>query len=95
MPRYIIKLEDKYMEWSTVVDAPITYLLTYEQLTEYIKDEYGSQGLNNLSDRMKRVEEHGSSSPYHTTNQIIKHNRAGKNETHLSKKELIKQYQYK
>jgi len=29
MPRYIIKLEDYYLEWSTVVDAPVTFGATW------------------------------------------------------------------
>ena len=65
MPRYIIKLPtpigDRYLEWSSIVDAPITYGLTLEEFTDYYRSEYGDQGMRDLPDRMARVEATGTS----------------------------------
>ena len=62
MPKYIIKIKDKYLEWSTVVDAPVTYGLSLEEFTKYYAEEYGQQGMRGLPDRLKRVESKGTSS---------------------------------
>lgn len=49
MPRYICKLQDGdtayYMEWSTVVDAPVTFGMTLEEFMEHYREEYGKRGL--------------------------------------------------
>lgn len=93
MPRYIIKLEDKYLVWSTVVDAPITNGMTIEELTEFIEWQHGQDGLSDLPDRLKRVEEKGISAfNYDSVDEIIAYNRAGKDETCLTKEALIEKY---
>lgn len=93
MGRFIIKLEDKYLEWSTVVDAPVTFGMTLDEFKAYYKDEYGASGMHGLDERLKRVEEKGTSSMIDDSlDSVISHNRAGKNETHLSKKKLIEWY---
>jgi hypothetical protein len=35
MPKFIIKVKDKYVEWSTVSDSPTSYLMTREEAIEY------------------------------------------------------------
>lgn len=67
MSRYIIKLTDKrdlkdyYLEWSTIVDAPVTYGMYLEGFKAYYQQEYGRSGMRELPERLKRVEEKGTS----------------------------------
>jgi len=82
------------MEWSTVVDAPVTFGMTLEEFTAHYKDEYGRHGLQfEFEQRMKRVEEKGTSSQLHdSVDEVISGNRAGKNETCLTKEQIIAGY---
>ena len=94
MAHFIIKLKQYYYIWSSVVDAPITDSLDLEQLTNWIKQQEGEEGLRKLPERLKRVEEKGTSAfNYSSVEELISYNRAGENETHLSMDELIKEYQ--
>lgn len=67
MPRHIIKLTDPatstdyYLEWSTIVDSPITYGMSLEEFKEYYKEEYGRQGMLDLDQRLALVEKNGIS----------------------------------
>jgi len=98
MPRYIVKMEkdgvEAYMEWSTIVDAPVTYLMPLEEFKDYYRDEYGRHGMNDLGDRMGRVEETGISA--HDGVCVLKtlwsYNRAGSGETQLTKDEIWQKY---
>jgi hypothetical protein len=100
MPTYIIKLTDEkdntdyYMEWSTVVDAPITYGLSLEEFKEYYQTQYGTAGMRDLGYRMERVEEKGTSAlpPFDNMDEVLKHNRAGEGETCLDKEGLLERY---
>ena len=93
MPHYIIKIKDKYFEWSTIVDAPITYGMTLRQLEKYIKAEYGNNGLEDLPQRLERVAEYGTSAaPYATLEELVEYNRAGENETRLTIDEIYEKY---
>lgn len=93
MGRFIIKIKDLYCEWSTIVDAPVTYLGTLEQLKLYIKEKYGTEGMDRLKKRLERVEERGTSSFTHgSIEEAISCNRAGDNETELSLDEIYEKY---
>lgn len=97
MPRMIIKLSegkrDWYLEYSTVVDAPINYGMSLEEFKEYYQEEYGKSSMGELEKRLMRVEEKGSSSMIHKgLNDTIDYNRAGKGETCLSKEQMIEHY---
>ena len=93
MPRYILKLENWYFEWSTIVDAPITYGMTLDEFKEYYRMEYGNRGMGTLSERLERVEESGTSAvPTQTANQLIQFNRAGNNEENLSRELILDKY---
>ena len=93
MGKFIIKIKDRYFEWSTIVDAPVTYGMTLDELKEYIKEEYGNEGLSGLPQRLERVEKYGTSSHYHeSVKQLCSSNRAGENEKHISLKQIYKQY---
>ncbi len=98
MPRYICKFrdgdKDYYMEWSTVVDAPVTFGMSLEEFKEHYKEEYGNQGMRmEFEERMKRVEEKGTSSRLDdSVEDMIQGNRAGKDETCLTVEQIIEGY---
>ena len=93
MPRHIIKLRDKYLEWSTIVDAPLTPGLTLEQLQEHIGNKYGLDRLKYLPSRLERVEKYGTSKLEGVSvADLIAGNRAGENETRLTEDEIYEQY---
>ena len=78
--------------YNTVSDGPrFVSGLTLEQVRIFTKEEYGNQGLKNLSERIKRAIEKGTSSYDHDSlDETIQLNRAGINEEHLSSEEFIK-----
>lgn len=93
MSRYIIKIRGYYLEWSTIVDAPITYGMTLEELKEYIRLEYGRNGLLQLPARLDRVEEYGTSCfDGRSVKSVIHDNRAGWNEETLTLDEIYEKY---
>ena len=94
MGRFIVKLDDYYLEWSTIVDAPITYGMKLKEFKEFYKDEYGNRGMEELPKRLERVENQGVSAyhPYNNLENLITGNRAGDNEEELTKQEIIKGY---
>ena len=99
MPRYLLKLTDKqgndfYMEWSTVVDAPVTYGMPLEEFTQFYREEYGNSSMRGeFQDRMERVEKNGSSHRRGESAQdIIECNRAGEGETELSYEDIVRIY---
>lgn len=97
MPRMIVKLTegDKswYLEWTTVSDSPRTWGMSLEDFKQSYKEEHGRHGMYELEERLKRVEEKGTSSLVdNSAEEVIRHNRAGKNETCLSKQQIIDFY---
>jgi hypothetical protein len=98
MPRYIIRLDDGgtayYLEWSTIVDAPVTYGMTLDQFTTWYGEEYGRAGLEELPPRMKRVNQTGVSCVWQgsTVDGLIRANRVGTGRTCLSKEQIIDHY---
>jgi hypothetical protein len=100
MPRFIIKLEDGdrewLLEWSTVVDAPVTYGMSRADFRTWYGIEYGERevrpslgGMSNLDFRLARVDATGSSSiDGATVDDIISGNRAGDGESELTKEEI-------
>lgn len=96
MPKYILKLtdgpKDYYLEWSTVVDAPVTFGLSLDEFKEFYRGEYGASGMNGFMMRMSRVESHGTSSYHETAEEVIRGNRAGLDETCFSKEQIIDWY---
>ena len=92
MARCLIKIKDKYFEWSTIVDAPVTYGMTEEELEKYIERQYGKIGLNKLPHRLERVEETGTSAYWCDLKSIITPNRAGGSEEELTKEEIYNKY---
>lgn len=100
MPKYIIKLTDEntqkdyYLEWSTIVDAPVTYGMTVDEFKEYYKEYNGLNGMSELEARLERAEKNGTSGypPFDNLNDLIKNNHAGDTGNELSKIEIIENY---
>jgi len=95
MPTYIVKLEkdgiSKYLEWSTIVDAPITKGVSLEEFTEYYKFMYPDRW-EQLWTRMALVKQHGVSSTWCTLDELISFNRAGDKESSLDFEGLWAKY---
>jgi hypothetical protein len=99
MGKFIIKIADDnqnnyYLEWSTIVDAPTTYGMPLDEFKEYYLNVYGINAAEELNERLSRVESNGVSGhhPYDDLNDLLSHNRAGENETHLDKEGLLEKY---
>jgi len=97
MPRFICKVSEDdqvwYLEWSTVVDAPVTYGMPLEEFKEYYRDEYGRSSLDELEKRLERVEIKGTSSMMDgSAEELMDWNRAGKDGSSLSRQQLIDVY---
>lgn len=97
MPTYIIKLSTsigpQYLEWSTIVDAPITAGMSLDEFKQYYLEEYGRQSFPGLEERLARVEMKGTSDRLSDDlEDLIVPNRAGKNETSISIEQIIDFY---
>jgi hypothetical protein len=97
MPTFILKCESKrgprYLEYSTIVDAPITLGMTRKQLDAYYRRKNGDVGMVDLEQRMVRVDAKGTSSRMHNSfEDTIKCNRAGKGETRLTVEQFVEYY---
>lgn len=100
MGKFIIKMEkdgdERYLEWSTIVDAPVTYGLKYDEFLTYYREEHGRRGMDDLLSefgRMARVQKNGTSE--HTSESVhdtISHNRAGDSEKSLTYDEIWQKY---
>ena len=99
MARLIIKIHDDklnkdwYLEWSSIVDAPVTYGLELDEFKKYYKEEYGREGMSELQDRLDRVEKTGCSSRHGSTlDDILASNRAGEKEECLTKEQMLDKF---
>jgi hypothetical protein len=93
MPRYIVKLNGLYAEWSTVVDAPGSSFMPLADFEKYYEWKYGLESLAGLPARMARVEQTGTSSMLDASvESLISGNRAGCDEDELTIDELVQKY---
>jgi hypothetical protein len=97
MPNYIVKLNTpqgpRYLEWSSVVDAPVTCGMTRGEFRDWYKREYGASGMAGLEDRLRRADEKGTSSYFHASAEDqLQHNRAGNHETTLTLDQIVDFY---
>lgn len=84
MARHILyhKKKDLYMIWSTVVDAPISWPMTLDELKAEWSSEISEQ-------RLQRAQERGTSSMLDGSMEAtMEYNRAGPNETHMNPKSV-------
>ncbi len=93
MPTNLIKIKDRYFEWSTVSDSPATWGMTLDDLRRYIQEEYGNIGLNVLPERLKRIDQFGTSClPNTMLADFLIGNRAGDNEEELDIDQIYKKF---
>lgn len=91
--------DDKYVEWGSAVDAPISYVVDRETAVKAaspwnLNEDGVHRDLVVGEERIARADETGTSAidvdvP---VEEFIRGNRAGRNETELSLEEIIKQY---
>lgn len=84
--RHVVDGEERYLIWSSVVDAPTTYGCTLEQLKNYWREEYGRRGLEDLERRIKNGD---WCTPLE---ELVGANRAGKDETKLTSEQIVQHY---
>lgn len=93
MGRCLIKIKDLYFEWSTVVDAPVTYGMTLDELKAYIKEERGNDGLKELPRHLENIDRQGTAmQTNYTLAELVANNRAGENEKRISLDAIYKRY---
>lgn len=93
VPSYLVKLNDYYFEFSTIVDAPTTFGMSLEDFKKYYREMYGLDGMRILDERLERVERYGTSSQLkETAAEMLGGNRAGPNEEELTTDEIFKAY---
>ena len=93
MGKPIIKLGEYYLEWSSVVDAPVTFGMSLEDFKEYYRMMYGEQGMRGLDERLARVATKGTSDfADPDVEATISGNRAGPDEARLTQEEIFITY---
>lgn len=97
MPRPIVCFEARgtklFGEWSTIVDAPLSSLMSRERFVEWYLVTCGRDGTGDLPERLARAESVGTSLLSGTTlDDLLVCNRAGPNERPLTKAQIIKKY---
>ncbi|MNR71353.1 hypothetical protein D3C71_19680 [compost metagenome] len=76
----IVEFGGRYLNWSTISNAPLTGLMTETELRRFIARDEGYQGLKELPRRLERVKEFGTSSMLGETNKsLLESNAAGPN----------------
>lgn len=99
MGHCIVKLGEYYLEWSSMVDAPVTMGVTREQyITEYLA-AFGDHVKDELLARLAVADEHGTSitrwggkARHVSVEELIIGNRAGPNEQELTFEQIVEQY---
>ena len=89
----IVKLGGLYCEWSSACDAPRTHFMPRREFMQYLRARYCGDAERDIAERMKRVEERGTSSMVDASaEEVVAGNRAGVGESELSVEELLAQY---
>jgi hypothetical protein len=76
-----------------VVDAPyFDSALTLDQLKEYTQEQYGKEGLRELSARLDRAHKNGCSAFDMDLEECVSCNRAGPDESEVPLDEFVRKY---
>ena len=86
--------DERFVEWSTVVDAPVTYSMSQEELTKWHREEFGRRDHEaNFQDRLQRTIESGTSlRPPQSAKDAVVGNLAGVDEAEISLDEIAARY---
>ena len=108
MGQFIVKLDEgKYVMWSSIVDAPVSYILNRKGIVELAFEKqislwdskYNKASQNYEREqaevRVKKADEKGTSSYLDTLSHLLTFNRAGSKGTSIGKEKIIKKYTYK
>lgn len=91
MGRCILKIKDYYLEWSSVVDAPVSAGMKRDDFKKYYRREYGESGMLDFERRMMTADAVGSTWG-ETAAEVIRGNRAAPHEKSLSLDEIYRAY---
>jgi hypothetical protein len=85
---------ERFLEWSTVVDAPVTLGMTEDELRHWHRAEYGRYEDDATIDaRIERCRASGTSSFIPSSVEaVVRYNRAGPDETCLTLEEIVADY---
>ena len=95
MGRCIAKLgENQYMCWSSIVDAPVSEILTREEMIEFMVEDATRASQREAKESIASADERGVSGygPLETVEELIENNRAGENEACITLDEIKKRY---
>ena len=88
----IVKLDGYYMEWSTVVEAPVTYGALKNEFIANYRWSHEEWENSTLLSRLNITDKTGCSTPGITADELIANNRAGQQEECLTRAEIVEQY---
>lgn len=96
MGRAIVKVgEGEYLIWSSVVDAPVSWITDREGIRERVRFEFGESGVRGIDRSFDRADERGHSGPPNygaNAEEFVRGNRAGDGETELTLDEIRDAY---
>ena len=93
MPKFIVKLQEHYMEYGTVVDAPTTFGMLRSDFEDYYRKQYGESGMRELPARLARVNAKGTSAhDDKSAHDTMRLNRAGPDECRLTVKQIYESH---
>lgn len=99
MGRGFVKLVDPvdrsewFLEWSTVVDAPITFGMRRDELEDYVRKEYGEYGLTRLPRWLSWLDKTGTSyQGVSSCEAVLETNYAGPDEEEATADDIVRWY---
>lgn len=98
MGHIVVKIgDDRYLVWSTVVDAPITYGMSRGEMKEHLSERTPVEldlALEQAERRLVRADDHGTSSMmgHESAEELMTFNRAGPGKSCLPVEDLIRQF---
>ena len=96
MGRFIVKLDkNKYVEWSSIVDAPVTFILNKKEMLSYLDEMYGKSCYFKNRKDINLADEKGTSSFMYGLEILKSYNRAGEKEEVISFDEIMERYKRK
>lgn len=95
MLNIIIKIKDEYFIWDLNSKSPKTNGMNVKDLQYWIQEQEKQDGLDSFENRLKRVDEIGTSIPEVNIEEIIKDNKAGATGEELTIDQIFNEYNYK
>lgn len=93
MGRGIVKLAaDEFVEWSTIVDAPVTEILSKSEMQQYLYSAYGSSSTEDSDRRLALADANGTSFRDSTVLELLSYNRAGDREETITLDQIRGKY---